>query len=384
MEKYHKTDICPIENENERDENYVGSNTCIDSSRTKDNYRLLFRNSSYTDFINARISELNLPKAPRKDAVLMASFVVGSDREFFKGLDEYEQNCFFRDCANFFIDRYGRKNIISAVVHNDETTPHMHLNLIPINDGRFCAKDLLNRNELSKLQTEFHEKVGRRWGLMRGKEGSTASHLSTAEFKAKCIVDEAWDKSTEIISTAGKRAQAELETMEKAVQKADEHFTETMKEISTAKAERDKIIEERNAEADYTQALEDAKQGKFAKSKNGLRNQIVVLTAEVKRLKEVVDRQQKDNALLYKELQELSKDKEKFNKMSRAYILFREREPEAFARAFFRAPSIVGALIPQNEPIANLGKSRLQQIEEEIERENAPKSTNKKLNSKGA
>ena len=88
MEKYHKTDICPIENENERDENYVGSNTCIDSSRTKNNYRLVFRNSSYTDFINERIKELNLPKAPRKDAVLMASFVLGSDREFFNGLNE--------------------------------------------------------------------------------------------------------------------------------------------------------------------------------------------------------------------------------------------------------------------------------------------------------
>ncbi|MBQ2945520.1 MAG: plasmid recombination protein [Clostridia bacterium] len=378
MEKYHKTDICPIENENERDENYVGSNTCIDSSRTKDNYRLLFRNSSYTDFINARISELNLPKAPRKDAVLMASFVVGSDREFFKGLDEYEQNSFFRDCANFFIDRYGRRNIISAVVHNDETTPHLHLNLIPIKDGRLCAKDLLNRNELSKLQTDFYEQVGKRWGLQRGKEGSTASHLSTAEFKAKCIVDEAWDKSTEILSTAGKRVQAELETMEKAVQKADEHFTETMKEISTAKAERDKIVEQRNAEADYSQALEDAKQGKFAFSKSGLRNQIVVLTAEVQRLEEVIDRQQKDNDLLYKEHQELSKEKEKFTKMSRAYTLFREREPEAFTRAFHRAPSIVGAFIPKDEPIANLGKSRLRQIEEEIERENATKTEYKK------
>ena len=171
--------------------------------------------------------------------------------------------------------------------------------------------------------------------------------------------------------------------MEKAVQKADEHFTETMKEISTAKAERDKIIEERNAEADYTQALEDAKQGKFAFSKSGLRNQIVVLTAEVKRLEEVVDRQQKDNGLLYKEVQELSKDKDKFNKMSRAYTLFRERETEAFARAFYRAPSIVGAFIPKDEPIANLGKSRLQQIEEEIEREKSPKPTNKKFNSKG-
>lgn len=156
-----------------------------------------------------------------------------------------------------------------------------------------------------------------------------------------------------------------------------------MKEILTAKAERDKIVEERNAEADYAQALEDAKQGKFSKSKNGLRNQIVVLTAEVKRLEDEANRQQADNGFLYKEYQELSKDKEKFNKMSRAYTLFREREPEAFARAFFRAPSIVGAFIPQNEPIANLGKSRLQQIEEEIERENALKSTNKKLNSKG-
>ena len=129
--------------------------------------------------------------------------------------------------------------------------------------------------------------------------------------------------------------------------------------------------------------MEDAKQGKFAFSKSGLRNQIVVLTAEVKRLEEVVDRQQKDNDLLYKEHQELSKDKDKFTKMSRAYTLFREREPEAFARAFFRASSIVGAFIPKDEPIANLGKIRLRQIEEEIEREKAPKQTNKKFNSKG-
>ena len=102
------------------------------------------------------------------------------------------------------------------------------------------------------------------------------------------------------------------------------------------------------------------------------------MTAEVKRLEEVVDRQQKDNGLLFKEVQELSKDKDKFNKMSRAYTLFREREPEAFTRAFHRAPSIVGAFIPKGEPIAHLGKSRLQQIEEEIERENATKTEYKK------
>ncbi len=380
MEKYHKTDICPIEKENERDENYVGSNTCIDSSRTKDNYHPIFRTRSYTDFINKRIQELNLAKAPRKDAVLMASFVVGSDREFFNGLDNDEKKLFFCHCSKFFTDRYGLKNIISAVVHNDETTPHMHVNIIPIKDGRLCAKDLLNRNELSKLQTDFYEKVGKRWGLQRGKEGSTASHLSTAEFKAKCIVDEAMEKSTGIISTAGKRAQAELETIEKAVKKADEHFTDTMKEISTAKAERDKIIEERNAEADYIEALEDAKQGKFSLTRTGLKNQIVVLTAEVNRLEKEVKRQQDDAAFTFKEYQRVKKENDEEKKAIRAITLFRKREPEAFARVFYCASSLVEAFIPNDEPISNVGKSRLREIEQEIERENAANTEKKKIN----
>ena len=107
------------------------------------------------------------------------------------------------------------------------------------------------------------------------------------------------------------------------------------------------------------------------------------MTAEVQRLEKEVKRQQADNGLLFKEHQELSKDKDKFTKMSRAYTLFRAREPEAFARVFYRAPSIVGAFIPKDELIANLGKSRLRQIEEEIEREKSPKPTNKKFNSKG-
>lgn len=64
--------------------------------------------------------------------------------------------------------------------------------------------------------------------------------------------------------------------------------------------------------------------------------------------------------------------------LKRSLEEFERAYPGAFARAFYRAPSIVGALIPQGEPIANLGKSRLQQIEEEIERENATKTEYKK------
>ena len=139
MEKCHKTDIAPVEQENERDETYQASNPQVDFTRTRNNYNIIKRQRSYTQFINDKIEALDLPTKVRKDAVLMCSFVVGSDREFFGGLSPGEQQQFFVDCTRFFAERYGEENIISAVVHLDETTPHLHLNLIPIaNDD--CAQ----------------------------------------------------------------------------------------------------------------------------------------------------------------------------------------------------------------------------------------------------
>ena len=62
----------------------------------------------------------------------MNSLVLGSDKTFFDGLAKVERYNFFSDCYKFFAERYSEENIIAAVVHNDETTPHMHLNLMPV------------------------------------------------------------------------------------------------------------------------------------------------------------------------------------------------------------------------------------------------------------
>ena len=202
MEKYHKTDIAPVENENERGDDYQASNPQIDFTRTRNNYNIVKRQRSYTQFINDKIEALDLPTKVRKDAVLMCSFVVGSDRQFFVSLSEEEQRQFFVDCTRFFAERYGEDNIISAVVHMDETTPHLHLNLIPIADGRLCAKQLFDRKELQNLQTDFYSAVGKKWNLQRGKEGSQAKHLSTAEFKAKKIIEQAHSEANELKATA--------------------------------------------------------------------------------------------------------------------------------------------------------------------------------------
>ena len=379
MEKYHKTDICPIEKENERDENYEASNPQIDSERTKDNYHTFARYCSYTEFINKRIDELNLPTKPRKDAVLMASFVFGSDGEFFGGLSPAEQEDFFAQCTRYFADKYGKENIISAVVHYDETTAHLHLYLMPIRNGRLCCKDLFNRTELTKLQTDFHEAVGKRWGLERGREGSSKKHLSTAEYKAKKIIMNACTEAADITD----EAEAKLKTINQAVKKAEEHFDETIGQIHTAKAEREKIVAERDSEADYSAALEQAKNGEIAHGKSGMKTQIVALTVENKNLTEENARLRKETDYLFKEYQKEKKTHTDHDKVLRAISLFRTQEPEAFARVFYRSTSVLQPFLPIGEPPVPLARNRLREIEEEIRKEQEQSTPTPRKNNYG-
>ena len=174
--------------------------------------------ASYWDKINKELATLQTNRKIRKDAVYICSCVLGASSEFFEGKTFSEQRQFFTDYAKLFADKYGKQNIVSAVVHMDETTPHMHLNFIPITEGRLCAKELCNR-KLSQLQTEVWKKVGEKYGLNRGKPNSQAVHLDTAEYKAKKIVEAAKQRSAEIDEQT-ERKQAELTELTQAVEKA--------------------------------------------------------------------------------------------------------------------------------------------------------------------
>lgn len=186
MEKYKRGDIVGIERENERDENYKSTrNPQIDKSRTYLNYHTLPYEKKYLSFIDERIKELAPKRKIKDDTVLITSFILGSEKEFFDGISPETQKQFFSDCTEFFAERYGKENVVSAVVHLDESTPHFHFNLMPVTGGRLCAKELFDRTALRELQTDFYEVVGKKYGLKRGKEGSTAKHLDTVAFQDK-------------------------------------------------------------------------------------------------------------------------------------------------------------------------------------------------------
>ncbi len=225
MKKFKHDDIPPVEKENERDKTYQGTNSKIDSTRTKSNIHFVKREQSYIGYINQRIKELGC--RTKKDTVLMCSMLVSASPEFFKGMLPEHIREYYAMCYRFFAERYGEKNIISAVVHMDETTPHMHLNLMPVLDGRLCCKRLFDRVALRKLQTDIYEQVGKHWGLERGKEGSKTKHLDVAEFKVKMAEEKAAE-----ITTAYSETSSELTKL-----KAEKRNTQTEVESLTTQRE---------------------------------------------------------------------------------------------------------------------------------------------------
>ncbi len=164
------------------------TNKDIDWSKAKLNYDLHPQhNANFNAAVKNRINQLQLRRAVRKDAIVMAQVLVTSDSGFFSRLSLEQQRQFFTDSYNFLADRYGRENVISATVHLDERTPHMHFNFVPITaDGRLSAKSVLTRQSLIQQQDDFISSVGGKYGLERGTHSEEKKeHLETAKYKLK-------------------------------------------------------------------------------------------------------------------------------------------------------------------------------------------------------
>src|SRR5699024_6881647 len=116
-------------------------------------------------------------------AVLVNELLVTSDRDFFERLDPGEQKRFFEESYKLFSERYGKQNIAYATVHNDEQTPHMHLGVVPMRDGKLQGKNVFNRQELLWLQDKCPEHMKKQgFELKRGERGSDRKHIETAKF----------------------------------------------------------------------------------------------------------------------------------------------------------------------------------------------------------
>ena len=198
----HKMNAVPLlERHNERlNHNY--SNKDIDLLRTSENYHLkkIQAETYQQEFERIRTRQQlkgNLRLQGKKQSTVLCEFVITSDKEFFDRIGKERTRRFFEDAYDFVTTKAGGEQyVLSAVVHMDEATPHMHVAFIPVINGKDrkgnpckrinCSEFWKGRDSYSRLQDEYYDFItSRGYDLERGEKGSTAEHLSVAEYKLK-------------------------------------------------------------------------------------------------------------------------------------------------------------------------------------------------------
>ena len=176
----------PLEAHHERQKEKYASNPDIDTVKSKYNFHIVKPEGRYYHFIQSRIEQAGC--RTRKDSTRFVDTLITASPEFFKGKPPKEIQAFFQRAADFLIRRVGRENIVSAVVHMDEKTPHLHLTFVPLTkDNRLCAKEILgNRASLTKWQDDFYAYMVEKYpNLERGESASKTGrkHIPTRLFK---------------------------------------------------------------------------------------------------------------------------------------------------------------------------------------------------------
>lgn len=257
----HKMNSVPLlERHNERrNKNY--SNKDIDLSRSSENFHLKKIEASTYQQEFERIRQKhnlkgNLRLTGEKQSNVMCEFVITSDKEFFERLGTERTKRFFADAYKFVTAKVGENFVVSAVVHMDEATPHMHVTYIPVINGKDrkgnpckrinCSEFWKGRDSYSRLQDEYYDYItARGYDLERGVKGSTAEHLSVAEFKLKKTEDQLAEIAAQIseVERVDEIKSANLPLNKVAINKSDyENLISTAKHyVSARKAEEENI-----------------------------------------------------------------------------------------------------------------------------------------------
>lgn len=148
---------------NERKKEAYKSNPDISLIRSPENYHLVLPKQTYLREVKRMIAAAGCKT--RKDSTVMVETLITASHAFMCRLSPTEQREYFNRALDFVGSKVGKDNIVAAVVHMDEKTPHMHLSFCPITpDKRLSAKQILGgQAQLSRWQTEYHETMNARW-----------------------------------------------------------------------------------------------------------------------------------------------------------------------------------------------------------------------------
>ena len=276
----------------ERTKEAYASNPDIDKSRTVQNYHIVTPRWSYEQEIRHRISMAGC--RVRRDSVKFVDTLVTVSPGFAKA-HESEMPEYFNRAFDFLKERVGEENIISAVVHMDEKTPHMHLCFVPLTkDKRLSAKEILgNKKNMIRWQDDFYACMAERWPeLERGVPAveTKRRHLTPQWYKKVTAMDAKLERLETALNdinmfNAGKKREEaaallkqllpEVESFQAEIQRMQEAVSLSLSMQRRSDEERDTLRDELTAER---------------RKKYEQRAKMEVLTARCKRAEKLLGR----------------------------------------------------------------------------------------------
>ena len=261
--KYKGPEIGHIEAHNERAKEKYASNPDVDTARSHLNFHLVTPERKYRAEAEKQIAAAGC--RTRSDSVRVVEALVTASPEFFNGKKRSEVRAYFTEALEFIKQNQNPDTIISAVVHMDEKTPHMHLCFVPLTeDKRLSAKEIVgNKKKLTWWQDEFWKHMVKKYpDLERGESASETgrTHIPPRLFKEAVHLNRMKDQIMAILNDSNpfnKKVKAEelealldkyipgVEVMRTKLKKYDK----TYKELTEENAELEKKLSSTSKES---------------------------------------------------------------------------------------------------------------------------------------
>lgn len=212
-----------------------------------------------TSAIQYRLDNAHLKRKIGTNQVRAIRVLLSGTHETMKEIEKKKQlENWCNDNLNWLKETFGEENLVSAVLHMDEKTPHIHATIVPIvtgerrkvknkpemaiekykkknpNSNRLCADDVMARNQLKLYQNTYAMAMAK-YGLRRGIEGSEAKHISTTEYYRNL------HEQNQQLEQEKNIKQSELKTIEKNIssKKVIESFTNVLTGSKTKRLEKE-------------------------------------------------------------------------------------------------------------------------------------------------
>lgn len=326
------------------------SNEDIDLEKTKYNYDLVEDERPLYQRVKSRVEELKESGSRvQKNSVVMYSNILTVPEEQAKIWGEEKTDEYFKACYDFFSKEFGVENVVSAKIHKDETTPHMHLHFVPVNkeNGRLQARVSMNKAKINYIHDElpiFLQERG--FDVVRGK-GKTEKNIENIhEYKqVKQLEKKVKQEKNKFIKELNsiKLSKQPLADIEQVKKRSFERGV-VNKRVELAPKDFDNLLhsakENEKLRRLYIQSKNDNQ--KLKKDNQNLKKEFKVLNNEYQ---EILDQQEETNQKLENKNAELLKENQFLKNKFHEFEIYKE----AYIDILFEDYHVSTAWIPFEE-----------------------------------